>query len=213
MHYQTDFEREFAGPQYPVRAAKLEDCRYLLWYRVCARRAASSVGLHYRTDKTRIWLLELAEGVPSTTHLDGFDLNVSQTPPKEWLPANVTFKYFDIFEDVPEQFIESYDIIHVQLTLTFVKDDKFRTVLQNVLKMLSEFQNLLARCNWLLNQTFRALVLTADILDTEPGGFIQWIEGDYAHVQFFSSDPGTQPKEIELVMVECFQMMNLVAPR
>ena len=123
------------------------------------------------------------------------------------------FKYFNIFEEVPEQFIESYDIIHIQLTLTFVKDDKFRMVLQNVLKMLSKFQSLLARCTWLFHQTFRVLVLTTSILDTEPGGFIQWIEGDYAHLQFFSSDQGKQPKDIELATVECFQMMNLVSIR
>ena len=86
--------------------------------------------------------MELADCVPSTTRLDGLDKKISQAPPKAWLPTNVTFRYFNIFDEVPEELVEVYDIINIQLTLVFVLDDKIQAVLQNMLKMLSKLSNL-----------------------------------------------------------------------
>ncbi|KAL4935938.1 hypothetical protein BDV06DRAFT_217050 [Aspergillus oleicola] len=39
---------------------------------------------------TASWLTDLTEILPATCKLDGFDVDTSQAPPREWLPANVS---------------------------------------------------------------------------------------------------------------------------
>ena len=57
---------------------------------------------------TGIWLLDVADSLSSSTHLDGLDISLSQTPPKEWLPPNVSMRQLDIFEDIPEELVGQY---------------------------------------------------------------------------------------------------------
>jgi hypothetical protein len=48
------------------------------------------------------------------------------------------FKYFNLFEEIPEGLVERYSIIHIQLTLTFVKDHEIEAILQKAVKILIE---------------------------------------------------------------------------
>jgi hypothetical protein len=57
---------------------------------------------------TGIWLLDLASTIPSSTQLHGFDVDLSQCPPKEWLPSNVSMQLLNIYEEVPEELQEQY---------------------------------------------------------------------------------------------------------
>ena len=57
---------------------------------------------------TGIWLLDLAESLPQSTELWGFDIDLSQTPPREWLPENVHMEQLDIHDDVPDAFIAKF---------------------------------------------------------------------------------------------------------
>ena len=57
---------------------------------------------------TGIWLLDLAESLPPSTQLHGFDINLTQCPPKPWLPTNVQMRKLDIFDDLPEDLYNQY---------------------------------------------------------------------------------------------------------
>lgn len=87
---------------------------------------------------TGTWALDLAEMVPDTVKIEGLDVNLSELPPKSWLPSNVTFREFDLTKDVPNELIERYDIVHVQYVMIFVLDVNFPGVLERLVKMLSE---------------------------------------------------------------------------
>lgn len=54
---------------------------------------------------TGIWLLDLAETLPATAQFHGFDIDLAQTPPKEWLPDNVSMKQLDIFGPIPDDLV------------------------------------------------------------------------------------------------------------
>ena len=86
---------------------------------------------------SRIWLLELARQLPSTDQLDGFDIDLGQCPPKQWLPSNVTMNALDIFAPVPENLVGKYDIVHIAIVFSLVKNDNPTPLLSNLLMMLS----------------------------------------------------------------------------
>ncbi|EPE24315.1 S-adenosyl-L-methionine-dependent methyltransferase [Glarea lozoyensis ATCC 20868] len=99
---------------------------------------------------TSIWLIEIARELPHTVHLDGIDINFGQCPPKEWLAENITWVTQDIFSDPPAELREKYDVIHVQLFITLIRDGNPVPMLKNLIKML------------------------------KPGGYISWGEWDVA---------------------------------
>ena len=60
---------------------------------------------------TGIWLLDLSESLPASVQLHGFDVNLSQVPPKQWLPPNVSMRELNIYEEIPDDLLEQYGII------------------------------------------------------------------------------------------------------
>ena len=97
---------------------------------------------------TAAWLIDVAREYP-TARLDGFDIDTSQAPPEQWLPSNVTLKTWNIFDDVPEEMVGIYDVVHVRLVVLVVRKSDIRNVIRKLLRML------------------------------KPNGFIQWDELDY----------------------------------
>ena len=95
---------------------------------------------------TGIWLLDLAEEVPTSVQMDGLDITLSQAPPKQWLPPNISMREWSIFEDVPGDLVGKFDIVHVRLLLLVIPDDNAVPVVQRLAKML------------------------------KPGGYLQWEE-------------------------------------
>jgi chemotaxis methyl-accepting protein methylase len=84
-------------------------------------------------------LAQLALELKSTTiELDGFDIDISQCPPKQWMPPNVSFAEWNAFENVPEELHGKYDVVHIRLFMINVKDNDASAVIRNVHKMLSE---------------------------------------------------------------------------
>ena len=86
---------------------------------------------------TGTWALDLAERVPSSVGIEGLDINLETTPPKVWLPPNVAFTQFNMLENVPEELIEPYDIVHVEYVMIFVLDPNFKQVLNRLVRLLS----------------------------------------------------------------------------
>ncbi|RAH81718.1 hypothetical protein BO86DRAFT_389249 [Aspergillus japonicus CBS 114.51] len=68
---------------------------------------------------TACWLTDLSAQLPPTAQLDGFDLELTQAPPRAFLPSNVRLHEWDIFSEVPEHLVGQYDVVHVRL-LVFV---------------------------------------------------------------------------------------------
>ncbi|KAF4633301.1 hypothetical protein G7Y89_g4820 [Cudoniella acicularis] len=95
---------------------------------------------------TAIWLQDLADMLTPSAQLDGFDISLSQCPPKAWLSKNITLREWDMFSPVPEDLIGVYDIVHVRLLVYVMKPDNIETLARNL--------------QWLL----------------KPGGWLQWEE-------------------------------------
>ncbi|CAF9906016.1 hypothetical protein IMSHALPRED_004049 [Imshaugia aleurites] len=95
---------------------------------------------------TGIWLLDLAHEVPTTVRMDGLDITLSQTPPKQWLPPNINMRVWNIFTDLPEDLVGQFDIVHVRLLLLVIPDNDAVPVIKRLATML------------------------------KPGGYLQWEE-------------------------------------
>ncbi|KAK3374773.1 S-adenosyl-L-methionine-dependent methyltransferase [Podospora didyma] len=99
---------------------------------------------------TGIWLIDLARHLPSSAHIDGFDIDLTQCPPKEWLPSNVSVHHLDCLAPLPGDLLEKYDIVHVQLFHLAVHNNDPAPIIRNLVKLL------------------------------KPGGWISWGEIDYS---------------------------------
>jgi len=86
---------------------------------------------------TGIWLTDVAGDlkIPGV-QLHGFDVDISQCPPKEWLPETVSIRKLDIFGEIPDDLHDQYDIINIRAFLVVVKDSNPGFVLQQLSKML-----------------------------------------------------------------------------
>lgn len=99
------------------------------------------LGAHYvggANQQHRIWLVDLANYLPPSAHIDGFDIDVTQCPPKEWLPSNVSVHTVDCLAPLPQHLLEKYDIVHVQLFHLAVHNNDPGPIIQNLLGLLSE---------------------------------------------------------------------------
>lgn len=85
----------------------------------------------------RIWLLDLARTLPPTAQLDGFDIDISDCPPEQWLPRNVRMRHLDALGEIPEHLAGKYDIVQLRLFQVVVKDNDPGPLLRNMVKMLS----------------------------------------------------------------------------
>ncbi|TVY85588.1 Methyltransferase trt5 [Lachnellula suecica] len=108
---------------------------------------------------TGIWILDLARDLPTSTTLDGFDISLTQCPPKGWVPSNVRFRELNIFQDIPMDLLETYDIINVRYMVLVVKSNDPVPILKNLLKLL------------------------------KPGGYLQWSELNLHSRKLVKSDP------------------------
>ncbi|MCJ1311616.1 hypothetical protein MMC25_005289 [Agyrium rufum] len=108
---------------------------------------------------TGIWLLDLLDSVPKSTRLDGFDVQGSQFPAKEWLPPNVHLSQLNAFDELPVDLHGKYDIVNVRYFCCVVQQNDPSAILKNLVKML------------------------------KPGGYLQWSEQDYANQSVIAANP------------------------
>jgi len=84
-----------------------------------------------------IWLFDLADDLPSSCVLDGFDISDEQFSPCAWLPDNVSLRVWNALEDPPLEFCGQYDIVHVRLFMSIIQDNDPRALIGNCRKLLS----------------------------------------------------------------------------
>ena len=85
-----------------------------------------------------IWLVELSDQLPPSVELDGFDLSASQYPAGQWLPANVALRVHDAFTPFPKATIGKYDVVHVALFITLIKNNDPGPLIRNLVTLLSK---------------------------------------------------------------------------
>ena len=100
---------------------------------------------------TAIWASEVARQLPNA-QVDGLDISLDQAPAQEWLPPNVHLRKWNMLEDVPDDMIKKYDIVHLRLLILVVENSNPRPIIQNVAKML------------------------------KPGGYMQWDDLNYPDI-------------------------------
>lgn len=82
------------------------------------------------------WLLDLAHQLSPTAQLEGLDIDISQCPPRSWLPPNVTVRAVDALRDMAPDLACRFDVVHVRLFMFVVEEPG--ALLRNVVRMLSE---------------------------------------------------------------------------
>lgn len=108
-----------------------------------------------------IWATELAWEQPQH-HITGLDISSEQFPPKLTWPKNTSFGTYDVFAEVPAEYITKFDVIHVRyiMAVLWQSPDRRVTALNNMKRML------------------------------KPGGWLQWQEAPPPTFAYFSS-PGS----------------------
>ena len=71
--------------------------------------------------------------------LTGTDVNLDQCPPRVWLPSNLSFLSWSIFDEPPENLVERFDLVHLQLLCFVIKDSELIPTLRRVMKTVSKF--------------------------------------------------------------------------
>ncbi|KAK6360203.1 hypothetical protein TWF730_006353 [Orbilia blumenaviensis] len=85
---------------------------------------------------TGIWLTQLAESLPSTVKLDGFDITDRLFPDASTLPENVSFSILNVLEPVPEHLYEKYDLVHIRGLCLVLKTGEWDGVVKNIAKLI-----------------------------------------------------------------------------
>lgn len=106
---------------------------------------------------TGIWLINVAREQPKA-ELHGFDSTLEQVP-RQFLPDNVTLRQWDVFDEIPEDTVGKFDMVHLRLLGLVVPDGNLEPILKNICKML------------------------------KPGGHLQWDESDHANTIIQATDP------------------------
>ena len=115
---------------------------------------------------TGIWLVDLAQEVPATVRMVGLDITLAQAPPKQWLPANVSMRVWNIFEELPEDLVGQFDIVHVRLLLLVIPDNDAVPVIKRLALML------------------------------KPGGYLQWEEHNGFNHRVMTANPSVQTEAL-----------------
>lgn len=111
----------------------------------------------------------MAQQLPTTAKLHGYDISDRQFPHHGLLPENVTLGLLNSLEDLPLSLHDQYDVVHLRMWSSNLRARNVQFLLQNIEKMLSKY------CP--RSDCFYTLGLPS----TEPGGFIQWEEADLMH--------------------------------
>ncbi|KAJ5345235.1 hypothetical protein N7452_003239 [Penicillium brevicompactum] len=129
---------------------------------------------------TAIWILDLARQVPSSVQLHGFDISGDQFPLKELWPQNVTLGLLNSFSEPPEAFSGQYDVVHLRMWASNLRESDTSSLVNHVKNLLSMFFSpFFFFFSW-----FVWLHYNADNLGnllTGPGGYLQWEDADLVH--------------------------------
>ncbi|KAI0124803.1 S-adenosyl-L-methionine-dependent methyltransferase [Xylariales sp. AK1849] len=85
---------------------------------------------------TGVWLRGLAEQLPPSSRLDGYDFDISKFPPEKTLPHNTRLSFGNILEPFPSELHGKYDVVHVRLLMFGLKTDQWDFACRNLTTLL-----------------------------------------------------------------------------
>jgi SAM-dependent methyltransferase len=117
---------------------------------------------------TGIWSLTfpLPSNHNNGIRFSAMDISLSQLPPPTWLPSHISSRQLDVFEEnLPEDLLGKFDIVHVRFFLLVVRENDPRPILRNLLKLL------------------------------KPGGYLHWQEYDTSRTEVVAAPGGKDGEE------------------
>ena len=86
---------------------------------------------------TAIWLLDLAQTLPSETEFVGFDISTQQFPSPDERPENVSLHEQSVLNPFPEKYHGYFDVVAVRLITAGLRASDWETAVENITKLLS----------------------------------------------------------------------------
>ena len=86
---------------------------------------------------TAIWLLDLAQTLPTDAQLYGFDISAAQFPAPDARPSNVFLYEQNITTPFPQEYHGSFDIVAIRLITAGLRGDDWDAAVKNVSVLLS----------------------------------------------------------------------------
>ncbi|KAJ5701385.1 hypothetical protein N7488_008933 [Penicillium malachiteum] len=83
---------------------------------------------------TGIWLTDLVSKLPSSTRLDGLDISLDAAHLPEMLPTNLNLRLWDTKDDVPEDLVGVYNVVHVRFFVFVLQHPDLEHVLDDLIK-------------------------------------------------------------------------------
>jgi hypothetical protein len=105
--------------------------------------------------------LDLADQLPQTVQLDGYDISDSQYPSQGALASNMSLGVLDSFGDVPPHLTGKYDVVHLRFWCCVVKGNDPSLLIRHAMNLLSK-------------NPFVSRIWLVAYVSIEPGGYIQW---------------------------------------
>jgi len=89
----------------------------------------------------RCWLFDLAQQLPTSVQLHGYDISDQQFPAADIWPQNVELGVLDSLADPPAFLKAKYDVIHLRMWASNVGTSDSKDLIRHTRDLLSEFQN------------------------------------------------------------------------
>ncbi|KAH7311417.1 S-adenosyl-L-methionine-dependent methyltransferase [Stachybotrys elegans] len=83
---------------------------------------------------TGVWMIDLAHRHPDVS-FHGFDVDLAQAPPPEWLPANAKLDVMDLLKPISDEFAGQFDVVHTRLLMCVISENP-APILENLMKLL-----------------------------------------------------------------------------
>lgn len=124
---------------------------------------------------TAAWLRSITSIYPHAL-LDGFDVSLAQCTHPNWLPANLRLYEWNVFDEPRDDIVGVYDIVHVRLLFTVVRDNDPAPIVENLIKLL------------------------------KPGGWLQWDDLDVAQSYILHAELGVEAPTMATMLKTLQQM-------
>ncbi|KAF3389006.1 hypothetical protein F1880_003265 [Penicillium rolfsii] len=160
MSATTSVQDTYRGPRHQGEYDRLRTQHELVKTAMHGKLLYSPINL--QRDNLRIldsataqgtWLIDLAQSVPASATLIGTDIAPQHFIPAEERPRNIQLSAHSIFDTWPEEFQESFDVVHQRFVLTVCSNETAQDAIEKLFACV------------------------------KPGGWIELHEGDMLSIQ------------------------------